>query len=1127
MRKKILFVSILMLLIASMSAIYVEVGTGTTNTSYVPVYGFYNYSWSRTIYLQSDLINEMEINALSYNVGNTPNNYTFSNQTYYMRHTTASSIPSTDFVNPVTDPSFQLVYSGSVTYDGGGWNDLILTTAFDYNGTDNLEVVCHNNMGQWVSGYPNFVGTVETPGRAIYKYIDASFPEMPGTISTTYPNTRFHFTAEGEPSMATLTAPTNGSFNVQSPAELTWTNGADTDWVRVYFSDNADHVASMNAAALVADNYTQQSYTTNDLNTLTNYFWKIVSGNDSQYLVPSPMWSFTSAAADGAILIGNGIELNTGLPMEPYWHYSMSQTIYNQEWINADNQRIEQISYNFNGYSAWTEDIKIYMAHTNLNTFDTTTSWVLENELTLVFDGQITTTTQAGWITLLLDTPFNYNNTDNLLVAMEANTPGCFNSNDDFFGSLVDGNKSIRQYSDSVNSDFVSPVAGTLSNKIPNTLFTMGDIPTTPQLLVFPDSYTWDDTIMNTTAVPKTFTLRNTGLGTLSVNSVTLAENANFSLTDTNTYPLSLTDNSATFSVAFHPQSVGNLSANIIINDNVVGNTVVTLSGNGYDAMISDFPHFEGFEGVANEQLPQDWASVVTATNTFARVGATTVNPYEGTQSLKFYNSSDTNPTLIAITPPVNNLSTRRIRFMARSSSATSGSLMIGTTVNNVGDIEFEPLQTVALTTTYQQFQQGFTDVDDDAQFIALKFDPSNTSSITLYVDNVSIESIPAGPAVVITQTDLDFGDVYLNRTGVATLNIENWGIEDLEVDFSQTGTELSFIPEELIITPSNAGQLMVHLTPITEGAYIGNFTVNTNDPNLPTVTINTTANILPALPEGIVVIGSGTLTNQGLPLEPFYRHSYSQTIYYAGEIGITGQQLEKISWHYNGNTAWGPDDIKIYLGMTTETSFASNTSWISADDMMEVYDGTITVPANDGFVEIMLDTPFGYDNSQNLVVAVFHTAPSWHGSSDEFYCTGATETRSLVYNNDSTIPNHEAPPTATFMRSSYPNVMFEFGAVPDGPAIRISPAALNFGDVYLNRTGVAQLNIRNIGSEDLEVDFTSTGTTLSFAPDELTVEPLESSQVMVTLTPAAEGAYNGSFVVNSNDSDTDRKSVV
>ncbi|MFA7057757.1 MAG: choice-of-anchor D domain-containing protein, partial [Candidatus Cloacimonadales bacterium] len=853
MRKKILFVSILMLLIASISAIYVEVGSGTATTNYIPAYGFYSYGWSRTIYLQSELINEMEITAISYDVNNAPNNFNLNNQSYYMRHTTDSSIASTDYVDPATDTSFELVFSGSITYDGSGWHQLLLDTAFDYNGTDNLEIAVINNMGSWNSPYPVFKGTNETPERAVYQYADGTFPTGTGYYSGVFPNARFYFTAEGEPSMATLTTPSNNSFNVQAPMELAWTNGADTDWVKVYLSDDIQQVSGMNPAALLADNYIQESYTVAELTSLTNYYWRIVSANEAtDFLVPSAVWKFTTAAADGSIVIGNGTEINTSLPMEPYWGYTISQSIYEQEWIDVDDQVIQQVSYYYNGNSSWTEDVKVYLAHTTLSSFTTTGSWVPADELLLVYDGPMSVPSEEGWVTINLSAPFVYNNTDNLLVAFSCHTPGYHSSSDEFFGTTTTEQNSIVYYSDSINSNFVSPSPGTLKSIIPNILLTMVDIPT--------------------------------------------------------------------------------------------------------------------------------------------------------------------------------------------------------------------------------------------------------------------------GASIVVPQTSLDYGDIYLNRTGVVELTISNWGVEDLEVDFTSAGTELTFTPADLTITSSSTAIVTVELDPLVEGVYSGSFIINSNDPEHPAITIHTTAFILPALPEGVAMIGTGNLTNQGLPFEPFYRHSYSQSIYYGNEIGITNQQLETISWHYNGNSAWGPDEFKIYMGLTTETQFSGNTGWISADDMMEVFDGTISVPSTAGLVEIVLDTPFNYNSSQNLVVGVFYSNASYHSSSDEFYCTPTDVTRSILYYGDGTPPTHEAPPTANYMRNCYPNVRLQFGEVPEGPAIRINPVAIDFGNVYLNRTGTARFNIRNIGTETLTGNLPVAETELNFSLGDFVIEPFEFEQVVVTLTPIAEGAYNGSFIIDSND---------
>ena len=539
MQKKVLSILTLLVLFVSLSAIYVEVGSGTATTNYIPAYGWYDYSLSRTIYLQSELMNEMEINAISYNIKNETNNYSMLNQSYYIKHTTDESISSADYIDPTTDDSYELVFSGDLTYNATGWFDIVLDTSFSYNGTDNLEILVINNDGSYVSGQPIFTGTSVTPERASFMYADSTFPAITGNLTAVYPNTRFHFTDENEPGYPVQLAPADNSFNVSPPVVLTWTNGADTDWVKVYFGDDLTLVSSMNESTLLEDNYTQQTISVDDLQSLTTYYWRIVAGNNiSEFLASSPIWHFTTSAAEGSIVIGNGTEVDTHLPLEPYYGYTLSQTIYNQEWINVDNQRIEAIAYYYNGNSAWTEDnIQVYLGHTDLDEFADGSSWLPLSDFVLVYDGPFTVTAEEGWVSIPLDVPFNYNNEQNLVIGFEANTVGYFDSTDEFYGSNTNLANSIYEYNDVNNYDFVTPPTGITQNFIANVLFTMGDIPTEPELMVTPNSYNWNNTIINTIAGTVTFSMRNTGLGALTINSVSIDQDFDFILTDENTYP--------------------------------------------------------------------------------------------------------------------------------------------------------------------------------------------------------------------------------------------------------------------------------------------------------------------------------------------------------------------------------------------------------------------------------------------------------------------------------------------------------------------------------------------------------------------------------------------------------------
>lgn len=1130
MCKKLSFTTLILLFLVSLSAQFVEVGTQDGTTNFLPSYGYYNYSWSRVIYRSQDINNAVNINGLSYLVTNQPTNYEMLNQKIYLKHTSAETITSTTYINPANDASYSLVFDGTVVYNGTGWSNISLDTEFAYNGTDNLEIFYANRDGTYLTGYPAFAKNTLGAGVnvGLYKYSDASFPQDPGTLVNYYPCIRLNFTDENAPTAATLTAPANGEFNVSVPVSLAWTAGANNETYDLYFSDNQVLVSSLDASALIAADITATSYSITELEVITNYYWRVVSKNSvSDYTASSPIFSFTTPAGEGSLVIGNGTVVNQGLPMEPWFGYTISQSIYLQEWINIEDKRVEQLAYYSNGYSAWTEDnIQIWMAHTDLDQFATTASWLAQDQLTLVYDGPFSVPATEGWVAITLDVPFNYNNTQNLLVAFESNTQGYSGSNDEFLCSVTTGNKSIGRNSDTVNYDFITPGVGTLKTHLPNTMFTFSDIPTTPQLMVNPSQYAWSPTIMGTSGLPATFNMRNTGLGTLVINSVTLSENSAFTLVDTNVYPLEITTNVPHFSCNFMPLTEGDFTANVTILDGSGNETVIPLSGNGYDAMITEFPHFEGFENGTGAALPTDWQSIINSSST-PYINVSTTYPYAGAKALRMYNSSDIAPQdLKLVTPPLAGMSSKRVRFYARASS-NGVVLGVGSTSSNFDPTLYTEITNMPLTTEYQVFYVHFDQIPANNSMLCFDFIGDNTSTKTIYIDDVTIEEVPAGAYAEISPTALNYGNVYLNRTGVANLNISNRGAADLVIEITSGGNLFSTVTEEVTIAPGISSLVPISFTPAVEGNFTGSFTIGTNAQNLPSVTITATAVVLAALPEGVAIIGTGRLANQGLPFEPWYRHSYSQSIYQANAIGMAGQRIEKISWEYNGYTAWGPDEIRIFLGHTTATSFSTNTSWIDLDNLSEVFTGTITVPATEGWVETQLNMPFVYDNTQNLVVAVFHSAPQYHSGSDEFYCTQTTDTRSILYYSDSIIPNPASPVTANYMRTSYPNIKLQFGAVPQGADLIVFPDVNNFEMVAVGEESLEKtITMRSIGMADaiiaappvitgIAADQFSITTDNNTYP--LTLPFLATTTLGVSFNPTSEGTKNATLEIVDN----------
>ncbi|MDA3910622.1 MAG: T9SS type A sorting domain-containing protein [Bacteroidales bacterium] len=166
------------------------------------------------------------------------------------------------------------------------------------------------------------------------------------------------------------------------------------------------------------------------------------------------------------ITIGTGTNENS-VPINPYYGYSYSQSIYDQSEINVIAD-IDKISFYFNGNSSFTDNpVEIFLGHTSKNIFSGGSDWIDIASLTLVYSGPVTTTSTAGWIEIDI-TDFTYNNTDNLLVAVCEKQSGFHSSSDDYYATACSNDKCIYKTQDSPEIDPASPPLGSVQSFRPN-----------------------------------------------------------------------------------------------------------------------------------------------------------------------------------------------------------------------------------------------------------------------------------------------------------------------------------------------------------------------------------------------------------------------------------------------------------------------------------------------------------------------------------------------------------------------------------------------------------------------------------------------------------------------------------
>lgn len=97
--------------------------------------------------------------------------------------------------------------------------------------------------------------------------------------------------------------------------------------------------------------------------------------------------------------------------------YSTTQLIYTPSEVGGA-KRITSIAFYVSTVSSFKADIQIYMGYKSTSTFSGATDCVNASSLSLVYSGNRNLATTTGWEIIYLDTPFDYDGTNNLVVAI-------------------------------------------------------------------------------------------------------------------------------------------------------------------------------------------------------------------------------------------------------------------------------------------------------------------------------------------------------------------------------------------------------------------------------------------------------------------------------------------------------------------------------------------------------------------------------------------------------------------------------------------------------------------------------------------------------------------------------------
>jgi hypothetical protein len=398
----------------------VTIGTGNETDYRAPYNGYYDYSWSNVVYLASEINYSGHLNSVSFHVDNAPSNFVMNNQKIYVRHTSLSSHSTSN--HPGTN-GYELVFEGTITYSGTGWKTITFNTPFSYNGSDNLEFLFENHDGTYANGFPYFKHSLtgNSTWRTKRDFQDKSFPSACYLCHrvNSRPNIQLSFSpCSTEP---LLISARNTTLQPWEKTVLTVSQKPANSSILWEVSQDNTNFSSTQV--------TSTSYETAEIFSTRYYRVKASIGNCVSYS------NVITITVDNSQLItkqiGTGTNITNNFPLNNYYDYSWSSTLYLSEELNTTGT-LSRISFHVDQtpVNRTMKDQRIYVRHSKANDY-TTNTYPGTADFQLVYQGPITFE-GAGWKSIDFQLPFQYNGTDNLEFLFE-NHDGTWQSSIPYF----------------------------------------------------------------------------------------------------------------------------------------------------------------------------------------------------------------------------------------------------------------------------------------------------------------------------------------------------------------------------------------------------------------------------------------------------------------------------------------------------------------------------------------------------------------------------------------------------------------------------------------------------------------------------------------------------------------------
>ena len=448
-----------------------------------------------------------------------------------------------------------------------------------------------------------------------------------------------------------------------------------------------------------------------------------------------------------------------------------------------------------------------------------------------------------------------------------------------------------------------------------------------------------------------------------------------------------------------------NLSSAIAISDDdLVYNGTLSVTGAGWVTINLTTP-FE-YDGVGNLLIAVNKGYVYyfsgntwyyTSASNMARYVQNDSNAYTPTSSLPSTSASSNRPNIkIAITPS----STPKPQGLT-SSNVTAHEATLSWTAPNENVVsyqyQYQPAggewsQLYTTTETSVTLSSLTSDTDYTFQVRALYTEGESNFASKAFHTEISCP-VPTNLQASFALVDPTTATASWTENGEAT----NWVLE--------YGTAADFTGATSVNVSGTPTKVLTGLTPETKYYLRVKADCGEGDQSQ-------WSGVYEFTPTAYIIIGDEATTNSSyhLPISTYNNYSVTQQIYTAAEVAAAGGvagTITSIGIYYKGyTTATSMEGIQVYMKNTSKSSFTSNADFVAVGVDDKVFEGTLPLPVESGWITLELDKEFNYDGTSSILVCFFDPSDAIPGGGYQFYYTNTSYSSSLIYLNTAVCPD-------------------------------------------------------------------------------------------------------------------------